>query len=195
FDCIEKELFRQYHIGSIRSAPSLVAARAHGREALIGRDDPGIHRTGLRALAIVFEKRGTRRRLESEVVHALPVAGENARGRIEVRQHASIHAGSEEISIGLHGRQTRDVVQTLRRESFRIAYAAAERDDDHAPPLAGTRRLSARQRSQHRRKYSWRDGEACEPQETTLSQRQRHQYSVISPPEILRLVLPPRSSG
>src|SRR5208282_363090 len=64
------------------------------------------------------------------VVHALPVAGEDARNGVEVRRHAFVAHARIEESLGEQvPSQVRDVLQPLRRKSLSPAHPAE--DDDH----------------------------------------------------------------
>ena len=81
----EQELLGQHDIGAIRLAEGAVRTGAHRSETLVCGYRPCVQRTSTALLAVILEERRPGGRLEAEVVHTLPIAGENARGRIKVR--------------------------------------------------------------------------------------------------------------
>ena len=55
FHSFQKELFGQDHVGAVGLTPHRIRARSHAREALIGRDNPSVHRRSLRPLSKLLE--------------------------------------------------------------------------------------------------------------------------------------------
>ena len=111
--------------------------RGHLRKALIGGHHPGVGQTGSGLLVVVLKQRGTGGRLESEIVHALPISADDAGGGVEVRQHPRVGAGLVEKPVRAHFSQARDILQAPGSEGFIVARAPAEGHDDH---LAGASR-------------------------------------------------------
>src|SRR5207247_4073039 len=77
---LEQELLGQYDVRSIARAQVAIRAGAHGGKALVGGDGPGVGRPSARLLPKLLKQRRSGRRLESEIVDALPVPRDDTPG-------------------------------------------------------------------------------------------------------------------
>src|SRR5258708_18892933 len=95
----KQKLLGQDHICAVGLAEVAVGTPSHGGEALVSGDRPGISgaRSGL--FTVLLKQRRTGRRFEAEIIHPLPVPGKDTAGGIEMRQHARVDAGLEEIAL------------------------------------------------------------------------------------------------
>ena len=166
----EQQLFGQHQIWSVRLAEIAAGARADHRKALVGGDGPRVGGSCARGFAVILKDRWTRRRLESEIIHALPVAGQNAGGRVVMREHASVGAAPEKQATRFHFHQVRNIAKAFGSERFGITHAATECHDDHFTCRAGLLRGAI----QPVRQNTVGDGKPRELNEPALAER-KHQ--------------------
>ena len=108
-----------------------MGAFADAREAVAGRDDPGVRGGTLQVFAEIFEDSGIVGRNGGEVIERFIDAGGDAGGGDVVAENAFIDDVGEEG--GLRDefvQQVRDVLLAIGHEGFVVARAAAEGDHD-----------------------------------------------------------------
>ncbi len=163
-------------------------AASHQAEALVGRDHPGFFRRQRVFLAEQLEDRRRDRRFAAVRVDVLPAAGDQRARRVEVSGEPFVARDRVHESLRHELRcQVRNVDPAFRSQRVFVAHAAAEgHDDDAALGLLRAGDASAQTA-----------GAAATSRPCTPPAREAHradeghrgtriQYSMISPPVILR---------